>query len=482
MAAKVLENGKRRANGNGHAAVRAVLYARVSSEEQTRRESIETQVHYAKQQCEREGIPIVQVYRDEGISGTVPFENRPDGRWLLADARKGEFETVLLYKVDRLGRSDMVSHVARHHLETLGVGLRSLTEPFDTSTPQGRFMFSILVANSAMERENIRERSRAGLYRVASQGKWACGRPPYGYRLENHQLVPNEDEARVIRTIFQRAIKRESLAAICAYLNNRGDTTREGKRWRFPTIGRLLHEPVYRGVHEWGKGEKVTRSVPALVSETTWYAAQEALKLNTKANKGNSKHDHLLKSLVKCGFCRRAMIALHSHRYGEAQYNYRCSGKIDPELTIKCASGYPNVAWLESLVWNTLADWIVNHGDLEDALTNAMREQEQERREMVKTVKNLHKQIADKTTEHDRVVSAFRRGLLNENDLSRQIGDIDRERQRLVETVTEMERRDLHVSTEQLTSSLRQILDRYRQDVQKGHLSFLQKRHIVSPL
>src|SRR5262245_51457999 len=122
---------------NGHAPMRAVLYARVSSEEQARRESIETQVHYAKQQCEREGSLLVQVYKDEGISGTIPFENRPDGKLLLADARAGKFETVLLYKVDRLGRSDMVSHVARYHLETLGVGLRSLTEPFDTSTPQG---------------------------------------------------------------------------------------------------------------------------------------------------------------------------------------------------------------------------------------------------------------------------------------------------------------------------------------------------------
>jgi site-specific DNA recombinase len=177
----------------GHAPVRAALYARVSTEEQSRRESIETQIHFAQQQREREGIRLVQVYKDEGVSGTVPFESRPGGKRLLADARVRKFETVWLYKVDRLGRSDMVSHVARHHLETLGVGLRSLTEPFDTSTPQGRFMFSILVANSAMERENIRERSRAGLHRVASQGRWANGRPPYGYRLENQCLVILQD-------------------------------------------------------------------------------------------------------------------------------------------------------------------------------------------------------------------------------------------------------------------------------------------------
>jgi site-specific DNA recombinase len=477
MAVKVGE--KNGAHGNGHAPLRAVLYARVSTEEQSRRESIETQIHYARQQCEREGIPLGQIYKDEGVSGTVPFESRPGGKQLLADARAGKFETVLLYKVDRLGRSDVVSHIARHHLETLSVGLRSLTEPFDTSTPHGRFMFSILSANSAMERENIRERSRAGLYRVASQGRWACGRPPYGYRLDNQRLVPDEEEAKILRRIFQRAVKRESLVAVCAYLNNRGYTTREGKRWRFPTIGRLLHQSVYRGVHEWGKGETITRSVPALVSETTWYAAQEALKLNTKANRGNSKHNYLLKSLVKCGFCRRSMTGNRKHYYGEAQHYYRCSGRHDPEHAVTCVNGYPNAAWLESLVWNTLTDWIINRGDLETALVTAMQEQEQERLELVQTVTLLHQHIAEKTTEHDRVVSAFRRGLLSEDDLSRQLGEIDREKRRLVETVTEMERRDLHVSTELLTSSLRQTLDRYRQDVQKGHLPFLQQRHIV---
>jgi len=225
MAVKVRE--KNGAHGNGHAPLRAVLYARVSTEEQSRRESIETQIHYAQQQCEREQIPLIQIYKDEGASGTIPFDRRPGGSALLSDARAGKF-TVVLYKVDRLGRSDIVSHVARHYLETLGVGLRSLTEPFDTSTPHGRFMFSILAANSAMERENIRQRTKAGLHRVASQGRWANGRPPYGYRITDHQLVPDEQEAPVVRAIFTLATKRHTLVAICEHMNVRGSSPARG--------------------------------------------------------------------------------------------------------------------------------------------------------------------------------------------------------------------------------------------------------------
>lgn len=97
--------------------LRGVLYARVSSEEQRERQTIETQIDEAVSWFAREGIALVGVYRDEGVSGTIPLEERPDGKRLLADAQAGKFNLVAVYKVDRLGRADLVAHVARHHLE-----------------------------------------------------------------------------------------------------------------------------------------------------------------------------------------------------------------------------------------------------------------------------------------------------------------------------------------------------------------------------
>src|SRR5262245_18863661 len=131
------------ADRTGHAPVSAVPYARVSSDEQRERQTIETQIFAAQQQCEREGIPLGKINQVEAVAVTVAVDHRPAGRQLLADARAGNFSTVLLYRVDRLGRADVISHVAKAHLDTLGVGLRSLTEPFSTATASGRFMFSI---------------------------------------------------------------------------------------------------------------------------------------------------------------------------------------------------------------------------------------------------------------------------------------------------------------------------------------------------
>jgi site-specific DNA recombinase len=456
-----------------------VLYARVSSEEQAKKETIETQLFAAKQQCEREGIVLGAIYRDEGVSGTVPFDQRPEGKRLLADARAGKFATVLLYRVDRLGRLDVVSHVARHYLETLGVGLRSLTEPFDTSTPHGRFMFSILVANSSMERESIRQRAKAGLHRVASEGRWANGRPPYGYRIHERQLVPDEHEAAVVKAIFSLAAKRHTLIGICEHLNDRGIPTREGKRWRFGQVAKMLHRPTYRGMHQWGGDNTVNTAVPSLVSEETWYAAQAAIALNARASRGNSKRDYLLKSLVQCAFCQRSMTGIGIEAGGSQHYYYRCTGKTDPDRTGPCVGRYPKAEWLESLVWGTLANWILRREDIEQALRQALHAQEEERQGYVETVKKLTQQLATKTAERDRMVGAFRRGVLSETDLARQLVEIDQEQQHLSRTIADLEGRDLHLDTARLTAHISEHLDRYRRDVQRGSLPFEKKRRIV---
>src|SRR2546427_6383636 len=128
---------------NGHAPLRAALYARVSSEEQRERQTIQTQIEYAQRWCAREGISLLEIYADDGVSGTVPFPERPAGKRLLHDAKQGRFTTILVYKLDRIGRETLVVHLAKHEFERVGVSMLSLTEPFDTSTTYGRFMFGV---------------------------------------------------------------------------------------------------------------------------------------------------------------------------------------------------------------------------------------------------------------------------------------------------------------------------------------------------
>jgi site-specific DNA recombinase len=157
------------------------LYLRVSSEEQRDRETIKIQDDFLEQYRSLYELGVADIYKDDGISGTIPLQERPEGRRLLEDAKAGNFDTVLVYRLDRLGRSLLVIVDAHDRLQAAGVALRSATEPIDTSTPSGRLIFQMLATFAEYERETIGERTRAGLHRAARNGTH-MGPVPFGYR------------------------------------------------------------------------------------------------------------------------------------------------------------------------------------------------------------------------------------------------------------------------------------------------------------
>jgi site-specific DNA recombinase len=458
----------------------AVLYARVSSEEQREKNTIATQVHAARQLCQREGLTLGEIYRDEGVSGTVPFDQRPAGKRLLADARAGKFSLVLLYRVDRLGRLDTVSHIARHHLESLGVGLRSLTEPFDTSTPSGRFMFSILVGASAMERDGIVQRVTDGLHRAAQEGKWTGGRAPFGYQVVNQRLVPDEQEAPLVREMFTLAVRRVSLVRIARRLHERGLLTRTGTRWRFATIGRLLHSRTYLGEHWWGPpGQRITRPCPPLVSETVWSHAQAAIRANLKASPRNSTTAYLLRSLVRCSRCGRTMTGVCIHTARSQHRYYRCVNRYtEAGAQERCPGTYVQAEALERLVWHALADWILRRTDVDRALRTALQEQQAQAAERATVLAHAQRQLATKDAERDRIIDGFRRGLIAEHDLTRQLTAIDHEQVGLRETVAALQEHP-PIDVAALSAEIRRTLDGFRHDVQRGTLPVARQRHLI---
>ena len=170
----------------------AAVYCRVSSEAQQERQTIETQVEFAQKYCDLNNIEITEIYKDDGITGTLPLGDRPAGSQLLQDARDGKFKLLLIFKLDRLGRSTRVILDAVHDLDSMGVLVRSMTEPFDTSNPSGKFLLTILAGVADLERSNILQRMDMGATRAAKEGKWLGGIVPYGY-LKNDDgfLEPN---------------------------------------------------------------------------------------------------------------------------------------------------------------------------------------------------------------------------------------------------------------------------------------------------
>jgi len=195
---------------------------RVSAEEQRDRETIEIQEEFLDQYCRLYELEVADVYKDDGVSGTIPLHERPEGRRLLEDAKAGKFRTVLVQKLDRLGRTLLVIVDAHDRLAESGVALRSATEPIDTSTPSGRLIFQMLASFAEYDRENIREKTQDGLHRAFRNGRHT-GRIPYGYDVaDGGGFVLVEEEVAVVREIFSNVAGGSTLYRDAQRLNDLG--------------------------------------------------------------------------------------------------------------------------------------------------------------------------------------------------------------------------------------------------------------------
>ena len=162
---------------------RAALYLRTSHADRT----TENQRRQLKRAAKRAGWTVVAVYEDNGISGANGRDGRPGFDQMLTDANRREFDIIMAWSVDRLGRS--VQHLVGflEEVHALGIDLYLHVQGIDTTTPAGKALFQMLGVFAEFERAMIRERVMAGLARAREQGK-AIGRPKVNGQVEKKVL------------------------------------------------------------------------------------------------------------------------------------------------------------------------------------------------------------------------------------------------------------------------------------------------------
>src|SRR5215207_783859 len=248
------------------------IYARVSTEDQAERATIKSQLDFLRRFVDLNELPVAGEYVDDGISGTVPLAGRPEGQRLIVDAEAGQFGVVLVYRIDRLGRSLRSLLDAHDALDGLGVAIKSATEPFDTSSPIGSFLFQLLASLAELEKSTIAERTSLGRNRVASDGRYTGGPIPIGYDLDaEKRYIASErivaqlgiTEAALVSEVFQRVAGGSSAKAEANRLATLGIPNRQRygpsakhtqgllierpPRWRYSTVQTILHNPIYKG-------------------------------------------------------------------------------------------------------------------------------------------------------------------------------------------------------------------------------------------
>ena len=313
------------------------LYLRVSTEMQVDGYSLEAQKNCLKKFAEREELVIAGVYEDAGKSGKS-IEGRPAFRRMLSDIESGaEIDYVMVYKLSRFGRNAADILNSLELLQTYDVNLICIEEGIDSSQTSGKLLISVLSAVSEIERENILEQTMNGRREKARQGKWNGGPAPYGYMIKDEILSINEEEAEIVRTIYDKYVNtRLGYSGIAKYFNLQGikkTPRKESDIEEFSAhfIQLLIDNPVYCGKIAYGrrmrekvKGKKNEYRVfakkdfsitegqhEAIVSEEIWKKAHSK-RINTGvkfASKSGQDRAYLLTGILKCPKCGSSMYA-----------------------------------------------------------------------------------------------------------------------------------------------------------------------------
>lgn len=251
---------------------RCYIYTRVSTSMQVEGYSLEAQKERLRKYADFQEMVIVGEYSDEGKSGKS-IEGRQEFMQMLRDIEEGKdrVEFVLVYKLSRFGRNaaDVLNSLQR--MQDFGVNLICVEDGIDSSKDSGKLMISVLSAVAEIERENILVQTMEGRRQKARDGKWNGGFAPYGYKLLNGELEIAEDEAEIIRIIFDKYIHTNmGVNGIAAYLNEHGYKKKKRQNntldaFATSFIKGVLDNPIYCGKLAFGR--RKTERVPGKRNE-----------------------------------------------------------------------------------------------------------------------------------------------------------------------------------------------------------------------
>lgn len=338
--------------------------------------SIDSQIEFCKREIAVD--ETVKVYQDRGYSGKNI--DRPEFQRLLNDIKKGHITKIIIYRLDRMSRSLLDFAGLVNIFDKYNVEFVSSTEKFDTSTPIGRAMLSIIMVFAQLERETIAKRIKDNYYERGKKGMFLGGNIPFGFDLEpftidgikTNKLVANSN-AEVVRKMYKLyADSNMSLGKISTLLTKEGSLSLYNKAWDSAKISRTIRNPVYvkadadiylyfqnlgciihNDITEFdGKhglflyGDKVKSSEKShkningytvsiaphdgIIDSGTWLKCATKLSTNKQIKNSGKSNYSWLSGLISCGKCKYSMTinkAELSKTKGTYTLYFRCSGR-----------------------------------------------------------------------------------------------------------------------------------------------------------
>lgn len=357
--------------------MRAAAYARVSSAMQREAQSIDHQLRVLPEFIARQGWQLVGIYADDGRSASVGKLGKREG-WaaLKAALAAGGIDVVVVVDVDRLTRSEGLRERGEiiGAIQDAGAKLASATtgQVLDLNSGAGDMLVSFQAVAAAEWVRQHRARVLRAHETAALHGTKPRGQTPYGYWYDRNTKAISEhpEHAAVVRELYRRVAAGESCIGVGRDLEARGIPGPRGPRWR-ANIPRMLRETYYRG--EWvvdaARGHRIT--IPRLVDDDTWHAAQAAMARNARAGlAARTKRVYLCEGILRCAVCgsRVGIQGEGEKRRGQRSAYYHCLGRRLPAGGgPRCTLPMIQVREIDARVWAALAE-LLRRPDLAELL------------------------------------------------------------------------------------------------------------------
>jgi site-specific DNA recombinase len=425
---------------------KAVIYARVSTDEQAKGYSLSTQVEACQAYGAQHGYTILEIFTDDYSGAAI---DRPELNRLRDYISRTPVNVVIIYDIDRLARKSAYQVLIEEEFKRGGVLVEFVMAQYE-DTEEGRLQKQIRGVIAEYEKAKILERSKRGKRGKAKSGFVVTGsRPPYGYKVrsEPHKtwLEVDESEAAIVRMVYNWYLHGDdtgapmSTNAIALQLTKLGIATRgdsqkhffkkHGKGvWQRAMIIHILTNETYTGVWHYGKtkmvddgrqrelkskrgfGKQVARSrdewipvtVPAIIDHETFSMVQTRKEFNKKVLSGHHQHEYLMKGRLTCAKCGYSVRG-HTIR-GKNQYYY-CKGK---EQVVKQCN-MPNIRadLVNTAIWDWIRNIIENPDNLKEGLQGMQNAQEQENQPLMDRMEIINDQIKEHQTQLDRLLDLY---------------------------------------------------------------------------
>jgi site-specific DNA recombinase len=489
----------------------AALYARVSTRNQEKEATIESQLALVDVYAQAQGYTIAEPHRfiDEAVSGSRLA--RP-GLDRLRDAAKAKaFTVVLCLEPARLARNLGVQQVVLEELKRWGIAVIFVDQPEMAKDAHSQFWLQLRGAVAEYERTLISDRMRRGRLHRLRQGQTVPTQAPYGYayvaasRERPSHWIIREKEAEIVRQLFVwYATGDKSLGDLARLLNVQAVLSPEQRAWQAPALVGLLRQPAYKGSayynrqqsdptaiglpRQTGRGhlshpryqerpadEWIQCPVPPLVEEGLWTQVQEQLTMQQRFSQRNSQRAYLLRSLLVCHVCGHTLQG-RSQPNGHPHYVCPYGGKhCPPGVRPHRTSLRADV--VEPLVWDALRQLLDHPQRIADAWQALHADQPTDPSDH----RFWQNRLASLTKERVRLLDAFQAGLLSLDELTLRSNPLAEERRSLEARLAKVAQpAPLQLSLPVFTQRIQRALDASDFATQQDVIRLLIERILVS--